>query len=92
MNVVLKPELEKYVASKVASGSYHSAAEVVQAGLELLRGAEERETQLAELRREVQIGLDQAERGEGSPMTSERAQAVWDRAMARLEAEGASSS
>ncbi len=91
MNVVLKPELEQFVANKVASGSFQTAADVVQAGLEMLREAEEREQKLADLRRDIQVGLDQARRGEGVPMTQERAQALWNRVMARLEAEGANS-
>ncbi len=92
MNVTLKPELERYIANKVASGSYPTATDVVQAGLELLRETEDRQRKLEELRQAVQIGLDQAERGEGVRMTPDRAQAIWDRAMARVEAEGANPS
>jgi antitoxin ParD1/3/4 len=36
MNVSLTPELERYVAERVASGRYRSASEVVRAALRLL--------------------------------------------------------
>lgn len=92
MNVALRPELEQFVANRVASGSYQSATDVVQAGLELLRESEERQRKLEELRRDARVGLDQADRGEGVRMTPDRAQAIWDRAMARVEADGATPS
>jgi antitoxin ParD1/3/4 len=65
MNVSLTPELERFVESRVASGRYQSASEVVRDGLRLL---EERETSrqvaLDEVRRKIAVGLEQAERGE----------------------------
>ena len=36
MNVSLTPELDQYVAKRVASGRYRSASEVVRAALRLL--------------------------------------------------------
>jgi putative addiction module CopG family antidote len=36
MNVSLRPELERYVAERVASGRYRSASEVIRAALRLL--------------------------------------------------------
>jgi len=41
MEITVTPELEEYVASKVASGRYSSASEVVVAGLESLRTEEQ---------------------------------------------------
>ena len=65
MNVSLTPELENLVHSKVKSGRYLSASEVVREGLRLL---EERdrlfELRLADLQRKVSVGLEQADRGE----------------------------
>jgi antitoxin ParD1/3/4 len=52
MNVSLTPELERYVAERVASGRYRSASEVVRAALRLLE-KEEREG----LRHEPRTGL-----------------------------------
>jgi antitoxin ParD1/3/4 len=41
MEITVTPELEAYVARKVASGKYSSASEVVVAGLESLRTKEQ---------------------------------------------------
>jgi len=40
MEITITPELEEYVASKVASGTYTSPSEVFVAGLESLRAEE----------------------------------------------------
>jgi antitoxin ParD1/3/4 len=61
MNVSLTPELEKFVQSRVSSGRYQTASEVVREGLRLL---EEREAALRELRARIRRGAEQAERGE----------------------------
>lgn len=65
MNVSLTPELEKFVADKVASGRYTSASEVVREALRLLEQNEKsRAEQLAEFNRELQRRIDAADRGE----------------------------
>ncbi len=65
MNVSLTPELERRIAEKVESGLYNTASEVVREGLRLLfRDDERREHDLARLRAEIQVGLDQLDRGE----------------------------
>jgi antitoxin ParD1/3/4 len=65
MNVSLTPELERLIHKKVESGLYLSASEVVRDALRLL---DERDMLQAlkheELRREIQIGIDQADCGE----------------------------
>jgi antitoxin ParD1/3/4 len=65
MNVSLTPELEELIHRKVESGLYLSASEVVREALRLL---EERDRvnamKLEELRREIKLGIDQADRGE----------------------------
>ena len=65
MNVSLTPELENLVHSKVKSGRYLSASEVIREGLCLL---EERdhlfELRLADLQQKVSVGVEQADRGE----------------------------
>jgi antitoxin ParD1/3/4 len=66
MNVSLTPELEKLVESKVQSGRYQSASEVIREGLRLLDDQDRlRNAQLEEVRRKIQIGIDQLDRGEG---------------------------
>jgi antitoxin ParD1/3/4 len=68
MNVSLTPELEKLVASKVQSGRYQSASEVIREGLRLLEDQDRlRAAQVEEVRRKIQVGLDQLDRGEGIP-------------------------
>jgi antitoxin ParD1/3/4 len=61
MNISLTPELAEFVKSRVASGRYQSDSEVVRHGLRLL---EEHELALAELRKKIAKGIDQADRGE----------------------------
>ena len=66
MNVSLTPELEQLVATKVQSGRYQSASEVIREGLRLLDDQDRlRNAQLDEVRRKIQMGLDQLDRGEG---------------------------
>jgi antitoxin ParD1/3/4 len=65
MNVSLTPELENFVQAKVKSGRYLSASEVIREALRLL---EERDrlyrARLAELQKEITIGIEEADRGE----------------------------
>jgi antitoxin ParD1/3/4 len=66
MNVSLTPELERRVAEKVASGLYTSASEVVREGLRLLFEADEiKARRLEQMNADIQLGLDQLERGKG---------------------------
>jgi antitoxin ParD1/3/4 len=59
MNVNLTPQLEDLVRSKVSSGLYTSASEVVREALRLMQEQDRlREARLEELRREVRRGLD----------------------------------
>jgi antitoxin ParD1/3/4 len=68
MNVSLTPELEKLVASKVESGLYQSASEVIREGLRLLEERDRlRELHFAEVRKKIQAGLGQLDQGEGIP-------------------------
>lgn len=65
MNVSLTPELEQFVQSRVASGRYQTASEVIREGLRLLEEREEaRETALRELRGKLRRAVEQADRGE----------------------------
>jgi antitoxin ParD1/3/4 len=65
MNISLTEELEQFVHAKVESGKYLSASEVVRAGLRLLHERDQLHQQkLDALRKDVQQGLEQAERGE----------------------------
>ena len=59
MNVSLTPYFDNYIKSKVESGQYHSASEVVRAALRLL---EEREAVYLSrnelIKKELQDGMD----------------------------------
>ena len=69
MNVSLTQELEAMVKDKVRGGMYHSASEVIRAGLRLLKDQDKLyEIRLAELRKEVAIGVEQADRGQVAPL------------------------
>lgn len=66
MNVSLTPHLEELVKRKVDSGLYNSSSEVVREALRLLEDRDRlQEIRLSELKQEIQIGLDQLDRGEG---------------------------
>lgn len=65
MNVSLTPELEKLVQDKVKSGRYLSASEVVREALRLLEERDRiQQLKLDRLRSEIQLGIEQIERGE----------------------------
>lgn len=73
MNVSLTPELETMVAEKVKSGLYNSASEVVREGLRLVVEQDQlKQIKLEQLRKELQVGLDQLNRGEGLVYKSAR--------------------
>jgi antitoxin ParD1/3/4 len=56
-NVSLTPELDRFVANKVKSGSYGNASEVVRAALRNLKLVEQRdEAKLARLRKVIDEG------------------------------------
>jgi antitoxin ParD1/3/4 len=65
MNVSVGKEFEEFVRMKVDSGDYASASEVVRDGLRMLKEKDLLlEARLQALKGEIQIGIDQAERGE----------------------------
>ncbi len=85
MDVPLTPELERLIQEKVASGQYESPAEVVREAVRLLiRRDEEYQARLEALRREIQIGLDQLDRGEAIIADDEFFEAIKRNGRARL--------
>jgi len=65
VDVALSPDLERQLAETLKTGRYTSASEVISEGLRLLFAANlTRAEQLARLREDIQIGLDQLDRGE----------------------------
>lgn len=73
MNVSLTPELEAFVHEKVASGRYTSASEVVRESLRLLEEREWlRERRIDDLRKEIQIGIDDIRNGNYIELNSDQ--------------------
>jgi antitoxin ParD1/3/4 len=69
MKVSLPPELEKFVIEQVQSGAYLTPDEVVRAALWEFREWEAiRQAKLEALRKEIAIGIEQADRGEVAPL------------------------
>lgn len=65
MNVSLTPELERFVAGKVASGRYNSASEVLREALRLLEEHDRaRSAQIAAFNLELGDRLADLDRGE----------------------------
>jgi antitoxin ParD1/3/4 len=59
MNVNLTPQLEELVRSKVATGMYNSASEVVRDALRLMAQHDQvHEVKLEQLRQEIKLGLN----------------------------------
>ena len=84
MNINLTPQLEELVRSKVNSGLYTSASEVVREALRLMEEQDRlRQAKFDELRREVRKGL---ESGPSQPWDTK---AVKTKARARLDAKTA---
>lgn len=64
MNISLTPELEKRIQEKVSTGFYNSASEVIRDALRLLFMQDEiRNQQILELRKEIDLGLEDLEKG-----------------------------
>jgi len=69
--ITLRDEDESFVQNAVKSGSYLTQSEVVATALELLRTREElRRIRREQLKKEIQIGIDQLDRGETVEFTA----------------------
>ena len=88
MNISLTKEFEAYVDQKVESGLYHSASEVIRDGLRLMIERDElHQSKLAELRKAIDVGVDQADRGQVHPFDEETSNRVQVRGRKKLAAE-----
>lgn len=59
MSNIIPPEFQDFVDHELSTGNYRSAEEIVSDGLRLLR-----ERKLYELRKEIDVGRKQLDRGE----------------------------
>ena len=65
VNISLTPELDGFLQSRVASGRYQTASEVVREALRLLQNQErERDEAFQQLKAKLEMGAAQAERGD----------------------------
>lgn len=82
MSRQLTPQHEALVEQIVATGDFGDADQVIDEALRLL---EERHRQLQELRAKLQVGLDQADRGELAEWTPELRQQLRQSAHRRAQ-------
>ena len=75
MHISLTPELENRIKSRVESGLYNNASEVIREALRFMDTHEDwiHEIKLARLREQLNVGMDQLNRGEGIPIASKDA-------------------
>ena len=65
MNVNLGNTFDKFVSELLASGQYQSQSEVLREALRLLKEREEiKRLRVESFRRELSVGIEQADRGE----------------------------
>lgn len=64
MNISLDPTHEQFVISKIESGKYANADEVIAAALQLLEQQEQYILWLNDTRQKVAVGLEEIERGD----------------------------
>lgn len=76
MNVSLSRQLRGFIERKVRTGKYQTASEVVREGLRLIEDRDtQRALQLRRLRDEIQVGLDQIEKGQVAPLNMKKIKA-----------------
>ena len=68
MHVNLSPEMESFIRTKVASGFYGNATEVIR---DAIRRMQAEEGRIAAWQAAIKVGDDQLNRGEGIAYTSE---------------------
>lgn len=78
MHINLSPEIEQYLQSKVGTGFYSNASEVVR---DAIRRMWEEDEKLAKLRAAVQLGDEQLDRGEGVAYSSARLDKITEKAL-----------
>jgi len=70
-NVFLTEHLDSFIASGIEEGLYSNASEVVREGLRLLEQRQrEDKARIEWMRRAVQEGIDEIDRGEGNEFAS----------------------
>ncbi|MEW6594366.1 MAG: type II toxin-antitoxin system ParD family antitoxin [Thermodesulfobacteriota bacterium] len=85
MNISLTPEMDRWVADQVKSGTYKSSSEVIRDGLRALqRQEEQRLAMLADLRQELLIGVKQLDAGKSAALDASLLQNIKKRGRGKL--------
>ena len=84
MSVDIPTDLQPFVQSMIAGGSFHSETEVVGEALRLLQN---RQRRLEELRAEIQPALDRLDRGEYIELDDEGLKAFFEEIKAEVDEE-----
>ena len=68
MDITLTPQINTWIAEKVAQGMYSSSSEVIAEGIRLLKRQEEqRLSMVKDLRQEILVGMKQLDAGKSVP-------------------------
>jgi len=81
MHVNLSPEMEGFIKSKVSSGFYGNATEVIR---DAIRRMQAEESRVAAWQAAIKQGDDQLDRGEGIGYTSETLNDITENAIAAM--------
>jgi antitoxin ParD1/3/4 len=82
VKITLHPDHEAFIRARIEAGECEDASEVIAVALDWLQHLERmREASLAGLRREIEVGIAQLDRGEGR-----EADGVFERLRRRLDA------
>lgn len=75
MHISLTPELERRVKSRVESGLYNNASEVIREALRFMDSHEEwiRAVKTAQLKQQINVGIEQLDQGQGLLIESKQA-------------------
>ncbi len=81
MNVSIHPHLEDFVEDQVKTGAYPRADDVINGALLILKDYEDElipknPAELEALRRKIALGIEQLDRGEGTPWNVEEIKAA----------------
>ena len=85
MHIKLPERMEQIINEQVESGLYSSASEVMREAIRTWLRQNEQQVQLERLRREIAIGLEQLDRGEGIVFDKAEAENVKKRGRERLK-------
>ena len=81
LHISLPEALRDFIQERVKEGAYSTPSDYIRA---LVRADRERAAKYAALKRDIAVGLEQLERGEGRPFDERLVEEVKERGWARL--------